>query len=286
MPTIARRSGPQSDAWSPRRSRWPLGDALLLEPHGVTDIGPERPTNDDAFVADLAPTAHGWLPLAGVADGVGAHAGGARASRLALRTVVQETRRRLRNGEWTPGHDTARVETSVSGIVHACQDALVRCGAADPALARMATTLTLGLFRGPVLHVAHVGDSRAYLLRGGVLTRLTLDHTMAQVLAGSDAEPIPETSRLQHMLINVLAAHHTSVEVDTQTLALRAGDTLLFCTDGLSGALSDDALRAALADGSAAAAAQRLVDEALDADGADNVTAVVARVLPAPRART
>lgn len=267
------------------RAHWRLGDDLEIEAHGLSSRGPVRPTNDDSLlVADVDPsdrrgTTSTCLPLLGVADGVSGQHGGAKASRLVVRTAIHDAGRRGRAGEWAARRDPASVEASLAGVFHACQGALARCGASDPTLARMATTFTAGLIRDRLLHVAHVGDSRCYLGRGDTLRPLTTDHTMARSLEASGARPLPDTSRLHHVLANVLAAHHQAVEVETLTIPLEPEDRLLFCSDGLSNALCDDAIATVVADApSTGAAARRLLQRAVDMDGADNVTIVVAHV--------
>ena len=266
----------------PRQASWRLADGLDLEVHGVTAAGPVRPGNEDAFiVADAAPARHGHalggpVPFVAVADGVGGHPGGARASMLVIRTAALEAVRRGRAHEWTENRTTATIETSLTRVVHACQDAMVNCGAADQLLGLMATTLTAGLIRGRTLHVAHVGDSRCYLCRHGSLTQLTGDQTMAHSLEASGVTPLPATSTLHHVLANVLAANRESVEVETHSVELEPDDALLFCTDGLSDALSSDAILATLSTAESATwASRQLVRRALESDGSDNVTVIV-----------
>jgi protein phosphatase len=264
---------------------WRLADALELDVHGMSAAGPVRPSNEDAFIiTDAAPARHGHvlggpLPFLAVADGVAGHAGGARASMLVVRTAALETVRRGRAHEWSQRRDAAAVEASLTHIVHACRDAIANCGAEDRQLTRMATTLTAGLLRGRTLHVAHVGDSRCYVSRRGTLTQVTRDHTMAHSLEESGVGPLPAASTLHHVLVNAIAANHELIEVETHRVDLEPDDTVLFCTDGLSDALSDDAILATLnAARSATWACRELVRRALEAPGSDNVTVVVGRL--------
>lgn len=272
---------------TPNGARWRLADRLNLEVHGISETGPVRPANEDAFIAvDVAPVARGGdghhdsIPLIAVADGVGGYAGGAQASRLVIRTAILEALRRGRGQEWASSRGARAVRASLVELVHACQDAVVRCGASDQLLARMATTLTAGLIRGRTLHLAHVGDTRCYLSRRGGLVQLTADQTMARILEGGGAGALPTSSALHHVLSNALSANRTSLDkVETHDVELRPGDAVVLCSDGLSGALSDDVLLAILgAASSAAAACRELVRRALDADGSDNVTVIVGRL--------
>ncbi len=271
---------------SPKGATWRLAGRLHLEVYGMSETGPVRPANEDAFViADVAPAAADGpsdaepTPLVAVADGVGGEPGGAQASRLVIRTAILEALRRGRREEWAPARHAAAVDASLTDLVQACQDAVVRCGASDPLLARMATTLTAGLIRGRTLHLAHVGDTRCYLARRGRLAQLTGDQTMARALEAGGVDALPASSALHHVLTNVLSATRGSVGAEIRGVELCAGDTLVLCSDGLSNAVSGDVILAALAAApSAPAACRELVRRALDADGSDNVTVIVGRL--------
>jgi protein phosphatase len=287
MHTAQRSSDRESGQFvTPKGACWRLANRLNLEVHGVSETGPVRPANEDAFIAvDVAPVArgddghHDSIPLIAVADGVGGYPGGAQASRLVIRTAILEALRRGRAQEWAPSRGATAVNASLVELVHACQDAVVRCGASDQLLARMATTLTAGLIRGRTLHLAHVGDTRCYLSRRGGLVQLTTDQTMARTLEGGGAGALPTSSALHHVLTNALSANRASLEVEIHDVELHPGDAVVLCSDGLSGALSGDVILAILgAAPSAAAACRELVRRALDADGSDNVTVIVGRL--------
>jgi protein phosphatase len=143
----------------------------------------------------------------------------------------------------------------------------------------MGTTLTVACSLGPELYLGHVGDSRAYLLRAGVLTRLTRDHTYAQALAdcGHISQDEVAAHRLRHVLTRVIGRHGGRVEADVSRVRLADGDRLLLCTDGLHDLVSGETIRDLLAYvGTAAAACDALIDAALRSGGRDNVTVVVA----------
>ena len=128
--------------------------------------------------------------------------------------------------------------------------------------------------------VAHLGDSRAYLLREGVLTRLTRDHTVAQEMleAGLLDEEQAQHHRLRHQLTRLLGDEMTDVEPDIWQLQLQDEDCLLLCTDGLTNMVSDEAISGILkSKHPAREVAIELIEAALNAGGRDNVTAVVAR---------
>src|SRR5262249_46887211 len=143
----------------------------------------------------------------------------------------------------------------------------------------MGTTLTAARIMGDDLHVVHVGDSRAYMLRGSHLHRLTRDHTFVQLLVDSGQLSPEEGARSsqRHMLVNALGGFNPDVEVDVDQVKLATGDRLLLCSDGLTDLVDDDAIREVLIDWSdSATACRRLVDLALANGGRDNVTVIVA----------
>ncbi len=144
----------------------------------------------------------------------------------------------------------------------------------------MGTTLTVGYSTGDELFVAHAGDSRAYLLRGGKIRQLTRDHNLAQLLvdSGAAAADSPEVRKSRHVLTNVLGGPDPGVEVDVHRERLLDGDTLLFCTDGLNDRIADpDIARVLSAAPTCQDACHALVNLALERGGRDNVTVVVAR---------
>lgn len=152
--------------------------------------------------------------------------------------------------------------------------------ARDPGLRGFGTTLTVAWSLGHALHFAHVGDSRAYLLRGGQLVRLTSDHTVAQRIVDRRLTSKDEViqHRLRHVLTRCLGDYDEGRTPDVGRHDLRDGDTLLLCTDGLTDMLAEgdiaDVLRR---DQPAEESCRRLILLALEAGGKDNVTAVVAR---------
>ncbi len=161
------------------------------------------------------------------------------------------------------------------------RDVLMEKAKADPALKGMATTMTVAATLGTELLTAHVGDSRAYVMRrSGALERLTRDQTLAQSLADAGAisrEDIA-THPSRNVLTGALATRGAFVQVELKRWRLADGDQLLLCSDGLTDMVPDDKIARELgARGSAAAVCQRLVDIALEAGGKDNVTVVLGR---------
>jgi protein phosphatase len=220
----------------------------------ATDIGQVREGNEDAYLL--------LDPLFAVADGMGGHRGGEVASSLALETV----RGLFEEGE---GSLTEQVERANRAVFERSQT--------DRAVAGMGTTLTAALVQGDRARLAHVGDSRAYLLRDGELHLLTEDHTLVHrmVQEGEITPDEAETHPHRSILTRALGVDD-ALDVDEGMVALRGGDRLLLCTDGLTAMVRDGEIRAILAETpDAREAADRLVRAANDAGGIDNITVVI-----------
>lgn len=200
-------------------------------------------------------------PLFAVADGMGGHSAGDVASALAIEELISELTK----------------TDSLSGAVRAANRAIFLKAAANPKLAGMGTTITALLATKDSAQIAHVGDSRAYLLREGELSRLTQDHTVVNRLvqqgrlAKEDADRHPQRSYLERAL-----GIDSDVEVDVHVLDLSPGDRVLLCSDGLFGMIDDDLIDQVLtAERDPQRAAERLCEEAIHAGGNDNVTTIV-----------
>jgi protein phosphatase len=241
---------------------------------GITDVGRRRGHNEDAFLV---------MPEAGlfaVADGLGGHASGEVASRMA----VEELARAWETAD--PGHDPASVahqEARLREAIAAANRAIHDRSRASATPAGMGTTLVAGCFveGGPLL-VAHVGDSRAYLFRQGALRRLTEDHSLLQDFIRQSNPTPAEIEAYPHKNVIVRAlGMRDEVVVDVSSLDVEEGDLLLLCCDGLFGMIPDERMEAILrAEGSEILRAdQALVDAANDAGGADNVTSVLVQVV-------
>ncbi len=218
--------------------------------------------------------------LALVADGMGGHAGGEMASRLAVDTVNDWF---MRNPLPTSGEVPLAM---VENAVHEANQAVFDYSRAHPDLQGMGTTLTLALLHGRSAFLAHVGDSRAYLLRGGTLRQLSRDHTIVadQVRSGRLSVEDAKKHPMRHTLNRVLGVREF-IPVDTMMVELLPGDRLLLCSDGLTGMVPDDGLRAVLTDPAYAdgkAAVKVLVDQANAKGGEDNITVVLADIPEVP----
>lgn len=244
---------------------------------GKTDKGKTRKNNEDAFVVDDA------LGLYAAADGIGGHVGGEVASRLAVDTLSAIVRDHADGKASTPPYGLSPdTEPAVSALKYAFTLAnvkMLQSADRDPALAGMGTTMTALLFRGRKGFVAHVGDSRAYLLRAGALSQVTEDHSVVaeQMRAGLITPAQARTSAHRHVITRALGID-PEIIVDHHTLEIRQNDTFLLCTDGLTEMVEDREIARLLADTSPQAAAENLVISANDRGGVDNITVVVVRV--------
>lgn len=218
------------------------------------DIGRVREKNDDSILVDP--------PLYIVADGMGGHRGGDIASRLALETIVELA---------------AGGRGSLPDQVRSANRAVWDRSVEDERLAGMGTTLTAARVDGASASIAHVGDSRAYLLREGKLRQLTTDHTLVarMVKSGEITEAEADVHPHKNVLTRALGTDQ-EVEVDEDTIALLDGDRLLLCSDGLTGMVTEDQIQAILENSEQPQqAADRLVKAANRAGGIDNISVVV-----------
>lgn len=237
-----------------------------LEAAGATDVGKIRRNNQDAYLMGDSVFA--------VADGMGGHLAGEVASATALRPVEELDGRVFADAP-------AATRAVVDAVVEANEE-VSRKASSDPQYQGMGTTLTAALFEGRRLHIAHVGDSRAYLLRDGMLSQITTDHTLVQHLI-DEGQITPEEAAThpQRSIITRAIGVADHVEVDSMTLDLQPGDTILLCSDGLSGFVTDAAVKhVLLTPRPPEDQVRELLQLANEAGGGDNITAVVLRFGP------
>jgi protein phosphatase len=209
--------------------------------------------------------------LLAIADGMGGQAAGEVASSEVISTLVQLD-------DDVPGSD---ILTSLGTAVQRANDQLRMMVEEDPQLEGMGTTLTALLWTGQRLGLVHVGDSRAYLLRDGVLTQITQDHTWVQRLVdeGRITEEEATTHPQRSLLMRALGSGD-HVEPDLSIREVRAGDRYLICSDGLSGVVSHQTMEETLASYQGPQETiQELIQLALRGGGPDNITCIVADVL-------
>jgi len=245
---------------------------------GVTNVGRVRANNEDCF------RIIGANNLFVLSDGMGGEAHGEIASALAVETVVKhclepaDKNATLIFGDvpqaWS---DKTRI---LANAVHLANKVIYESAEAHPEQHGMGATLTAVWIDEKRLSLAHVGDSRAYLLRGGALQQLTSDHSLVaeQVRRGILTPAEAERSEMQSVLLRALGAH-PEVDVDAEEHALFGRDILLLCSDGLTRMVTEPEIAGTLqAEPDPTRAANRLVELANEQGGADNITVVVIRV--------
>jgi serine/threonine protein phosphatase PrpC len=278
----------------------PPATSLELTAFGLTHTGKVRESNEDQFlIAELSKRMRVWqtsLPepklqvgedrahLLLVADGMGGHRAGERASAIAVAAIEQFT---LNTFRWFFAPDSPGAQKVLAQFQTALTEADVRIfeeAAEHPELQGMGTTLTMAFQLGAQLCIVHVGDSRAYLHRAGQLHQLTKDHTVVAELVSSGVLQ-PEqaaTHPFRHVITNVVGGPHAGVKVEARSFEAKAGDRLLLCSDGLTEMLTDAVIAATLeAEAVPEAAAKALLQQANDGGGRDNITVVIARFDPA-----
>lgn len=230
---------------------------------GLSDIGKVRTSNEDAYLAGDSVYA--------VADGMGGHVAGEVAASTALEPI---------------GALDGKIFGSSSDAVTALRDAVVEANQRvaqmahdEPSYRGMGTTLTAALVEGQRLHVAHVGDSRAYLLRDGQFSQLTDDHTLVQHLVNEGQITLGEAAHHpQRSIITRAIGVSDEIDVDSLTIELLPDDVLLLCSDGLTGVVDDATIAGHInRPDPPQEVLHRLVAAANDAGGPDNITAILLR---------
>jgi len=281
-----------------------FGGPPRMQPPGVriefgamTNPGKARSNNEDHFlVARMAkslticrtslPDSRGTYSseeegyLMVVADGMGGAAAGEHASALAVESVERFI---LNTLKWFL-HLGGKEEHALFGELrqafeYADRDVIERARE-DTSLYGMGTTVTMAYCIAKDLYIVHAGDSRAYLFHDGELQQLTSDHTLVQVLVDGGAITPEDAKKHRHrnIVTNVVGGPREGVFAEIHKVKVSDGDILLLCTDGLSEPVDDEAIAAILArEERAEELCSRLVEQALDRGGPDNVTAIVAR---------
>ena len=238
-----------------------------MKAYGLTDIGKIRESNQDSFAVSV----DGALPVwAVVCDGMGGANGGYFASSTAV-------------GEFSHGMDMSfeglkpkQIENILCEIVSSANSTVFSAATNQEQLKGMGTTLVCALVLEDNVYVAHVGDSRAYLIDGSRIKRLTTDHSVVQQLVeiGQITEEEARVHPEKNMITRAVGVKE-SVDVDTSYLKMRKNNAVLLCTDGLSNYVSDEEILDVVSNNEREDAVQILINMALERGGSDNVTAVV-----------
>ncbi len=230
-----------------------------------THPGRRHEKNEDAYIASP------FFGLFGVADGMGGAPAGAVASAIAAATVHEIVS--AASAQRSPA------DVVLTGAVREANRRILAAARQDATMTGMGTTVTVALARGTRVVLAHVGDSRAYLLHGQRLARMTDDHVLQNDArwAAMDLEQRKEWEKHRLSLTRAVGTRET-VDVDVHVLDPQDGDVLLLCTDGLTAVLTELEIRDVILEQRAlAGAAEELVARANDAGGPDNVTVVLVR---------
>lgn len=284
---------------------------------GLTDVGRKRAENQDQFLIaqlrksmlvnasslPISPNSNLFGETCGqllmVADGMGGHAAGQKASSLAMDQLILDLLNTvhwfLRSDEQPASGQLAEPKgktdeqefvDSLKGLLHQAHDRILTASEIDESQRGMGTTLTMAYIIGPKMYVVHAGDSRCYLIRDNVCEQITTDHTLAhQLVEAGGLKPEEEAdSRWGNVLWNVLGGHgKNELTAEVRLIELEPDDTVLLCSDGLSRYLSAEAIANVFAETTEDlhSVCHHLVGLANGAGGEDNVTVVVAKPTPA-----
>lgn len=228
-----------------------------------TDVGRQRKKNEDALLE--AAVGLGYLLV--VADGMGGHDFGERASSLAIDTILHHMQ--------PPSDDP--MKQLIDSLAAANRTVYTEAKSIGRT---MGATCVAALISKGRLYVAHAGDARAYLLRASTLYLLTRDHSFVQEIADAKgpnlANNLPQN--FSHIVSRSLGTQPSVQVAEREPFSLSAGDVILLCSDGLTNMVNEDSIRLTLAGTTPREAAKRLVDLANEAGGHDNITVIVARI--------
>jgi PPM family protein phosphatase len=253
---------------------------LRIDAGARTDVGRVRKNNEDCYQIEPA------LNLYVLSDGMGGEAHGEVASTLAVQTIMAHCQQ-AENSRATPTFGEPQPDVSertnrLASAIHLANRKVFEAASATPGQRGMGATIVAAWIEGQRLSLAHVGDSRAYLLRAGSLDQLTADHSLVaeKVRIGILTPQEADASELQSVLTRAVGTNE-NVEVDADEQMLLVGDSLLLCSDGLSRMVTDPEIASTLLTSTSAQnAADRLVDLANENGGVDNVSVIVVRILP------
>lgn len=265
------------------------GGEIIVHVFGRTDVGRTREHNEDTFIvadlttmnATLQPEVREHRPgergsLFMVADGMGGAAAGEVASAMATEVVLEELEHRWRRAKDTNPETFAR---ALKAAAETANSRIHKYAVEHPENRGMGTTATIAGILGDTLYLAQVGDSRAYLVRGGVARQITKDQSLMQKLieAGELTAEEAEVSERRNIILQALGPEPI-VKVDLTTQQVRRGDTLILCSDGLSGQVrATDIARIVTENPDLVETCKKLIDLANENGGPDNITVIAAR---------
>jgi PPM family protein phosphatase len=249
-----------------------------VEAQGLTHVGRQRQHNEDAFLVETN------AKLFLVADGMGGHAAGEIASRIAVDSISEFIlHTKEDDGTWPHAYDEhfKRSTNRLMAAVRMANTRVLEAMRKDARLRGMGTTVVACLADDDVMSFAHVGDSRAYLIRDNNLNRITNDHSWVfeQVQAGMLTEAEAEKHPLRNVITRALGGA-LQVVPDASEVETKPGDVFLLCSDGLTGMVpEEEILRIVTQTDSLEDACQNLIDAANERGGLDNVTAILVKTI-------
>ncbi|MBM4319091.1 MAG: Stp1/IreP family PP2C-type Ser/Thr phosphatase [Deltaproteobacteria bacterium] len=248
--------------------------------YGESNVGKVREHNEDSFVADAQ------LGFFMVADGVGGGNAGEVASAMLVELIHEEIatlHESLAARKLPPHEQQEQLHRLMPKMVERASELIYRKAMEDRQLRGMATTAVLLMILGERAIIAHVGDSRLYLMRRGTIFQITQDHSLAREMVEKGLlteEEIPRF-RYKNVILRSIGLQPT-VLVDTLTMDILPGDSLLLCSDGLSDLVGRDQLKSIVLGHPPREAVQQLIAAANDGGGSDNITAILVQVLGTP----
>lgn len=242
---------------------------LIVHAVGLTDVGRVRSINQDSFHLIKEKN------ISIVADGMGGHAAGDQASKIAVKTITE-----ILEGydfQQEDGESGMSVEELVRYALQEANEQILLASLSNQHLQGMGTTAIVAVEKNGTLYLGHVGDSRTYLIRNQKISQITEDHSVVQQLvkAGAISEEEAEVHPYKNVITRCLGMQ-ANVEPDTLEMVLEPGDRILMCSDGLSNMVSDAKMEELVNDTeSPEETCQKLIDLANENGGTDNITAVL-----------
>jgi protein phosphatase len=252
---------------------------LIVEVAAKSDVGRVRQENEDSFLVEES------VGLYVVADGMGGHVGGKRASSLAVKTLNEYVGRyadKIREGAAVTPIESSPVPRMLAGAVREACAVIFDAAQKSRELQGMGTTVTVLMILNDRAFIGHVGDSRCYLQRGPRIVQLTDDHSLVneQIKAGLITREQAAVSGLKNIITRSVGFER-DVAVDTFALPVQSGDRFLVCSDGLCNLVDDMEMGEALVEHELQVASDSLVDLANRRGGDDNITVLCLKVLEA-----
>lgn len=246
----------------------------MIEVGKSTDVGRTRPLNEDSYyVSEYVEQFDAIYAM--VADGMGGHQAGEVASAAAIGEVSA-----FINKYFTDGLDDEQIKKLLVSAIKSANDKVYRLSRADEHMSGMGTTLTLLLKTGKQIYIAHVGDSRAYVIHGESIHRVTTDHSMVEeLLKSGQITPKQAQNHPQKNIITRAIGTEPTISADTYQLSSQPGDIYLLCTDGLTNMLSDGRIISLIRENEHLDTAAKILTQAANEQGGqDNITVVLLRV--------